>query len=115
MNDAADRRRTLSFGMKDAFFAARINTVTVIERAGPASVTVHCFPDTEEGNAQAEALFRHVALQQEMGEPTSGIPLFHEVDLDAGIEDGYLSRDRGEWELFLVHSEGGTAKEGAQS
>lgn len=69
-----------------------MNTVNVIEWFGDTIQNLTAFEDTEAGNKEAEALFTHLAQENE----------FSTILILSGLEDGYL--ERRDYKLFLVHS-----------
>lgn len=75
------------------FHQPSISTVNVVQLCGETDMTIRAFPDTPEGNAKAEEIFK--ACMMENGDVT-------EADVPSYIEDGYWSI--GTYQIFLVHS-----------
>lgn len=71
----------------------QIQTVNVIRYNMGSILNVIAFPDTDEGNKEAEATFTDLAKQNG----------FLEEDIEVGLEDGYC--EQGEFQIFIVHSE----------
>jgi hypothetical protein len=72
---------------------AKIQTVNVMEMANDDLLGVTSFIDDQEGNQEAEALFRERAIENGC----------EEKDVDSFIEDGYW--EEGTYQIFLSHSE----------
>lgn len=73
----------------------KLKTVSVIEYIGTGNVSVHSFPDTKDGNRDAESLFSAIIKENSDWESDDKIKTF--------LEDGFYSF--GEFEIYLVYSE----------
>ena len=71
---------------------AKLNTVNVVEVAGGVVNSIRSFSDDEEGNKEAEALFKSVALENGA----------NEEDVNSYIENGHFEKD--DYDLLLNHS-----------
>ena len=69
-----------------------MNTVNVVEYFSDTIQALHAFPDTDEGNKEAEALFTKIAVEDG----------FAAHDIEVGMEDGTLCR--ADYELYIIHS-----------
>jgi hypothetical protein len=70
----------------------KVDTVNVIEYADDSILGVTSFTDNEEGNKEAEAIFRQVAKENGM----------EDVDAESFVEDGYF--EQGTYQVFITHS-----------
>ena len=70
-----------------------VETVNVVEYADGATRAVYAFPDTEEGNKNAEEIFTLIAKENGMSDG----------DTADCIEDGIY--EQGDYQVFLIHSE----------
>ena len=75
------------------YMKGSIQTVNVIQYNKGSIWNVLSFPDTDEGNNEAEAAFTYLAKQNK----------FRDEDIEIGLEDGYC--EQGEYQIFIVHSE----------
>lgn len=71
---------------------AKLNTVNVVEVAGGVINSIRSFSDDEEGNKEAEVLFKLVALENGA----------KEEDVDSYIENAHFEID--DYDLLLTHS-----------
>jgi hypothetical protein len=74
-----------------------LETVNVVEQTSEYNMSIRSFPETPEGNKQAEELFRNCLEDNEV--PAE--------DIDSYIEDGLW--ENGEYKIFLCHSWGSKA------
>jgi len=76
------------------------HTVNVIEVIEGNIESVHSFSDDEQGNQEAEHLFRTIIKENQDENLT-------ESEVESYVEDGYYSSGNGNettYELFLIHS-----------
>jgi hypothetical protein len=73
----------------------KIQTVNVIEYKGDDLVSIRSYSEDDEGNKQAEEMFRNMIIEAD--------PEMTEEEIEACTEEGY--HEQGEYQLFLSHSE----------
>jgi|WetSurMetagenome_2_1015567.scaffolds.fasta_scaffold316446_2 hypothetical protein len=69
-----------------------IRTINVVEYADDTVQQVVAYPDTPEGNGEAEAMFKACAMENGMAE----------VDTVDCLNDGLF--EQGDYQVFIVHS-----------
>jgi hypothetical protein len=81
----------------------KLATVNVIELLNDSLQNVYSFPDTPEGNAEAEAQFKACHLQHNDPDGTTGVDRPDDDEWNMMLSDGIYDDECG-YKLIITHS-----------